>query len=68
MLTWGFGSEIWVLTWGKHSESGFDSGSNGVALIGAFAPNKGVDFILMLQILLRLGIPWVGFNWGFGSK
>ena len=57
-----------MLTWGVYSESGFDSGSSGVALIGAFAPNKGVDFILMLQILLRLGNPWVGLNWGFGSE
>ncbi len=57
-----------MLTWGVHSESGFDSESSGVALIGALAPNKGIDFVLTLRILLRLGIPWGGFNWGFGSK
>ncbi len=51
VLTWGFGSEIWVLTWGVHSESGFDSESSGVALIGALAPNMGVDLGLWLQNL-----------------
>ena len=40
-----------MLTWGVYSESGFDSGSSGVALIGAFAPNKGVDLGLWLQNL-----------------
>ena len=49
-LTCGFGSEIWVLAWGVHSESEFDSEFSGVALIGALAPNKGVDFVLTLQI------------------
>jgi hypothetical protein len=46
----GFGSEIWVLTWGVHSESEFDLESSGVALIGALAPNKCIDFVLTLRI------------------
>ena len=51
VLSWGFGSEIWVLTWGVYSESGFDSESSWVALIGAFAPNKGVDLGFWLRNL-----------------
>ena len=62
MLTWGFGSEIWVLTWGAHSESGFDSESSVVALIGALALYKCVD----LGFGSDLGVDLDG--WGVNSE
>ena len=40
-----------MFTWGVHSKSGFDSGSSGLASIGALAPNKGVVLELWLQNL-----------------